>query len=158
MIIVTPLKYYPLTKKMNKDRAFFSVFLCYFFGNSTAFVHRRSQTACCNFLLIRTKRLEILDAIAIPAVVKEYPLAYSNFCKYKVRSRPATSILLLDESSDSPSMMVDHFILICRNEWGQEYDKMFYIFTTMKTCKIKERRKAKTCIDWFNRIVKSHDF
>lgn len=50
--------------------------------------------------------------VAIPVVVKEYPLAYSNFCKYKVRSRPATSILLLDESSDSPSMMVDHFILI----------------------------------------------
>lgn len=117
MIIVTPLKYYPLTKKMNKDRAFFSVFLFYFFfGNSTAFVHRRSQTACCNLLLIRSTRLEILDTIAIPAVVKEYPLVYSNFCKYKVRSRPATSILLLDESSDSPSMMVDHFILIGRNE------------------------------------------
>lgn len=117
MIIVTSLKYYPLTKKMNKDRAFFSVFLFYlFFGNSTAFVHRRSQTACCNFLLIRSTRLEILDTNAIPAVVKEYPLAYSNFCKYKVRSRPATSILLLDESSDSPSMMVDHFILIGRNE------------------------------------------
>lgn len=119
-------KILPLDQKDEQGTSVFFVIFFFFAIAQLLYRDDRNQHAASFFLdqIYTTRNIECNLYIhvfveyrgAIPAVVKEYPFAYSNFCKYKVRSRPATSILLLDESSYSPAMMADDFISIGRNE------------------------------------------